>query len=89
MKLAGLRLRILADDDVGFKKNQDSAAAKAYSSSGKTQDEIAKAAGVDPSTISRYKSKTKGIARNPSFSTLKKMPHATGVPITKIFPELK
>lgn len=72
----------------GNRKNEGSPAAKAYRGSGKSQEIIAKKAGVHPSTISRYKSKEAGIERKPSFDTLKRLTAAVGSRASSIFPEL-
>jgi len=63
----------------GYYKNDSSPVAKAYRTTNKTQAALAKAAGVNPSTISRYKSNKVGIHRNPSLNTLKRLARA-GVP---------
>ncbi len=72
----------------GNRKNETAPISKAYKSSGKSQEEIADIVGVDPSTISRYKSKEKDIERKPSFDTLKRLTAAVGTKVSSLFPEL-
>lgn len=99
MRLNGLH-RLMVDDlalvtslneeemGPGFRKNEGSPIAKTYRTSGMSQDEIAKKANVHPSTISRYKSKQKGVERKPSFDTLKRLTSVVGARASSMFPEL-
>lgn len=99
MRLTGLH-KLMVDDlalvqalneeekGPGFRKNEGTPIAKTYRTSGMSQQEIAKKAGVDQSTISRYKSKAKGIERKPSFDTLKRLSSVVGARASSMFPEL-
>ena len=77
----------------GVEKHATSPIAKAVKSKGTSQEKIAQKAGLDPSTISRYKrsykkgqKKPKG--RRPSFASLKKVTKALGTQASTLFPEL-
>jgi ribosome-binding protein aMBF1 (putative translation factor) len=73
---------------LGTKKNEQSPAAKAYKATGLSQDEIADKAGVDKSTISRYKSKDPDIQRTPSVKTLKSLANKANVSVKQMLPDL-
>jgi ribosome-binding protein aMBF1 (putative translation factor) len=77
----------------GVEKHATSPIAKATKSKGISQEKVADKAGLDPSTISRYKrsykkgqKKPKG--RRPSFASLKKVTKALGTQASTLFPEL-
>lgn len=68
--------------------DEKSSVKRAYNNSGQTQQDIADKVGVDPSTISRIKSKKKDVERDPSIDTLKKIVKATGASAGDIIPGL-
>ncbi len=82
-----------AGEQPGVEKHAASPIAKAVKGKGTSQEKVADAAGLDPSTISRYKrsykkgqKKPKG--RRPSFASLKKVTKALGTQASTLFPEL-
>ena len=61
---------------------------KSLKSTGRTQENIAKAVGIHSSSLSRYKKdKGKG-SRRPSFKTMKKLAKTIGQSPEQMFPEL-
>lgn len=68
----------------GVEKYLTSPISKAVKSKGTSQEVVADKADVDPSTISRYKSKV----RQPSFDSLKKVSKALGTQASTLWPEL-
>ena len=73
-----------AGEQPGVEKHMTSPIAKAVKSKGTSQEKIAGKADVDPSTISRYKSKV----RQPSFASIKKVTKALGTQASTLWPEL-
>lgn len=71
-------------EEIGAVKHTQSPFAKAIRATGRSQEKIANKIDVDPSTISRYKSKT----RKPSFDTLSKLVKHVGTQPGQMFPEL-
>ncbi len=68
----------------GVEKYRQSPIAKAVRGKGTSQEKVADKADVDPSTISRYKSKV----RQPSFRSLQKVSKALGTKPETLWPEL-
>lgn len=87
MKLKGIH--ILAVDDIKVIYESEASIARAFQQSGKSQAKIAAETGVNPSTISRYKSKTKTAKRTPKISTLKRLVKVLGVKASSLYPELR
>ena len=84
---------LAAGEKPGVEKHMTSPLGKAVKSKGTSQEKIADKAGLDPSTISRYKrsyrkgqKKPKG--RRPSFDSIKKVTKALGTQASTLWPEL-
>ena len=67
------------------KKYEETPFARALQAQAKEQEEIADRVDVDPSTVSRWKSRT----RKPSFDNLRKAVKAVGTQASTLWPELK
>lgn len=84
MKLSQL---LEAKDKTPKPKREKSTVAKAFKRAG-SQEELADKLDVDPSTISRWKSKKDGVERTPTINHLKALKKATGAATGDLVPGL-